>query len=319
MTTKAPSLKTLRSEGKIGSRDLYQIDIRDFIVIPGNSGRDEDREGFAESIDQLEEYLENGGTVPPMEFKLNSEGQPVVVQGHRRRLSFLRVLPRRVAAAIAEGMDPVKAEKLYRVDALPFTGNDVDQVARIVSGNEHLPLTDLEKGRQFARLRDEFKLNVADICRKTGAPRFRVETCLTLVDANHDVHEALKDGTVKATVAAKLVKQHGEKAGEKIKELSEEAKAKGKKRVTDGAMKPKPKAKSMSVPKGIALDLGERVNNLIAKLPERTRVTLDEYRKDPDQYDPDESVFVPLALLAGLQAAHQNLLDKQKPAEDDDL
>lgn len=305
MTTKPMSLKAMRSAGKIGSRDLYQIDVRDFVVVPGQSGRDETTEAFAESIKSLTAFLEAGGAVPPVEFRINDAGEIELVQGHRRRLAFLDVLTKRVAEADKHGLlTPEKLAKLWRIDAVPFEGNDLQRVLRRVTGNEHLALSAMELANNYAELRDKFQLNVAELCRQLHKDRYHVETHLALFDAGHQVQAAVKAGDIKPTEAAKLVKQHGDAAGEVIGKLKDAAKAQGKKRITAGV------TGGRSLPKPLVNDLRDRVSNLVTKLPKPTAKLLNDYRKDPDQYDPDEHVSVPLAMLAGLTAAHQNVVDK---------
>lgn len=316
---KTHSFKSLRKDGTLKSRDLYRAHIDSLTVVPGQSGRLAS-ERLEESVKELEEYMRQGGQVPPLEVRVNpTSGEIEIVQGHRRRLAYLSIIPERQAAAREQGLPEDKVEDLAYVECVPFTGNDVDRVARIVSGNSHEALTPLEEGLLFARLRDEFQLNIADIMRKTGKPRRRVETCLTLAGANHDVQQQVQHGDIKATEAAKLVKQHGDLAGEKIKELSEVAKAEGKKRVTSGVVSGRP-------PKAVVQDLTDRVGNLVGKLPQVTLDTVAQYRAEPDQFDPEQPVKVPLALLAGLMAAHGNMVDvqtkreaaAQAPVEDDD-
>lgn len=302
-TKKPVSLKSLRSAGKIGSRDLYQIDVRDLVVIPGQSGRDETTERFLKSVEDLTNFLRSGGKVPPIEFRLN-DGRIEVAQGHRRRLAFLQYLPEVVKAAEAAGLAQDKVDKLWRIDAVPFEGNDLDLVARRVTGNEHLALTAMELARNYDEARVKFKLNVAEICRIFNKDRFHVETHLQLAQAPHELQQAVECDLIKPTEAAKLFKAHGQEAGAKVAQLSQQAKEQGKKRVTAGV------TGGRTIPKPLVADLTERVSNLVKKLPKVTATTLKDYRKDPEQYDPDEFVSVPLAMLAALTAAHTNVQEK---------
>lgn len=304
MTTKPlTSLKALRSAGKIGSRDLYQIDVRDFVVIPGQSGRNETTPRFKESVSALTEFMRNGGKVPPIEFRLNGD-KIEVAQGHRRRLAFLDYLPEVIKAAEEAKLSEDKIAKLWRVDAIPFEGNDLDLVARQVTGNEHLALTAMELASNYELLRTKFKLSVADICRHVNKDRFHVDTHLALASAPHALQQAVDDDLIKPTEAAKLFKEYGQAAGEHIEQLATQAKAQGKKRITSGV------TGGRSLPKPLVNDLRDRVTNFVDKLPKATRNTVEHYRKDPDQYDPDEYVQVPLALLAGVMASHGNVIDK---------
>ena len=182
---KTHGLKSLRQEGKLKSRDLYRANVHDLVVVDGQGGRDED-ERFQKSIDELAQFMLDGGKVPPIEIEVNPKtGDIEVVQGHRRRLAYLRVIPKRQEEARALGLSEEKVADLAFVECLPFTGNAMDRVARIVSGNTHLPLTDIELGRQYLRLQRDFNLNVSEISRVTGHPRYRVDMLLTLVNADN--------------------------------------------------------------------------------------------------------------------------------------
>lgn len=305
MKDKTHGLKSLRKEGRLKSRDLYRASIYDLVVVDGQSGRDETTEAYQQSILELAQFMRDGGKVPPIEIEVNPKtGDIEVVQGHRRRRAYLIVIPERQAEARELGLSEDKIEDLAFVECLPFTGNALDKVARIASGNTHLPMTDLELGANYKRLQTQFDLNVSEIARVTGHPRYRVDMLLTLANAPAEMQQAVKEGDIKPTEAAKLVKQHGDEAGVVLTEKKAEAKAQGKKRVTSGI------TSGFSLPKPLVEDLRARVSNLVTQLPEPTREILTDYRADPDQYDPNEFVKVPLALLAGLTAAHANVEDK---------
>jgi len=301
-------LKSLRQSGKLKSRDLYRARVTDLVVVPGQSGRtNEDTPEYQAGIEALAQYMRDGGKVPPIEIEVDPKtGDIKVIQGHRRRRAYMIVIPERVAEAQALKLSEEKIEDLKFVDCLPFTGSEMDKVARILSGNTHEAMTDLDIGAQYLRLQKQFNLNVSEISRVTGHPRFRVDTLLTLVNSAPELQEAVKAGDIKPTEAAKMAKKHGADAGAALAEKKAEAKAAGKKRVTSGV------ANGFSLPKPLVADLHTRVTNLVAKLPKPTLSTLKDYKKDPDQYDPDEFVQVPLAVLAGLTASHANVVESIK-------
>lgn len=302
---KTHGLKSLRQEGRLKSRDLYRASIFDLVVVEGQSGRDETTDAYQQSIEELAQFMRDGGKVLPIEIEVNPKtGDIVVVQGHRRRRAYMIVIPERQAEARELGLSEDKIEDLAFVECLPFTGTTLDKVARIASGNTHLAMTDLELGAIYKRLQTQFDLNVSEIARVTGHPRFRVDMLLTLVNSAPELQQAVKDGDIKSTEAAKLARQHGDDAGVVLTEKKAEAKAQGKKRITSGV------ASGFSLPKPLVEDLRARVSNLVTSLPVTTQEILTDYRVDPDQYDPNEHVRVPLALLAGLTAAHGNVEDK---------
>lgn len=225
-------LKSLRREGKLKSRDLYRANVFDLKVIPGRSGRDETTERFAESIDDLYEFLAAGGKVPPIKIQVNDQsGDVEVVQGHRRRLAYLRYIPELQAKARSNGVADEKVADMAFVECLPFEGNDVDLLAEISAGNNSLPLTDVEQGQNYLALK-ALGLSVEQIVKKVGQKRTYVEARMAIAGANSDVQAQVLAGEIKPTAAAAVVRAHGSKAGEVIKA----AKAEGAKRVTGAAV-----------------------------------------------------------------------------------
>lgn len=235
-------LRSLRNSGALKVRDLYRANVFDLKVIPGRSGRDETTERFTTSIDQLYEFMANGGKVPPIKIQVDDQtGDVVVVQGHRRRLAYLRLIPELQEKARAAGVDEKKVEDLAFIECMPFEGNDVDVLAEVSAGNESLPLTDVEAGRNYLQLQ-ALGLSVDAICKKVGANRSTVEARMTIAGANHDLQQQVTDGTIKPTAAAAAVKKHGSKAGAVVAAAKEASVAKGGKgRVTGAAVAAKKK------------------------------------------------------------------------------
>lgn len=229
-------LKSLRKEGRLKSRDLYRANVFELKVIPGRSGRDETTDRFKESIDDLCVYLANGGKVPPIKIQVNDQtGDVEVVQGHRRRLAYLRWIPELQEKARANGVAEDKVADMAFVECLPFEGNDVDLLAEISAGNNALALTDVEQGQNYLQLK-ALGLSVEQICGKVGQKRTYVEARMAIAGANSDVQAAVNAGEVKPTAAAAAVRAHGSAAGAVIKEGVQKAKAEGKKRATGAAV-----------------------------------------------------------------------------------
>lgn len=218
------SFKQMIKAGVIKRTDTGMfIRLQDIHVKPGFNRRVED-DRFKESIDELTAYLAAGGEVPALEVYARDgdtgdhEGGVWIVEGHRRHRAYGNLL------AIGRPVEWIKIA--------PFVGNDAERVARIATSNSQLPLTPLELASVYRELRS-LNWTSDEIARRVGKKRDHVERILALADANTDVQQLVAEGSVSPTVAVKRVKKHGEKAGEVLAGELQQAKAEGKKRVTD--------------------------------------------------------------------------------------
>src|SRR5690606_12574537 len=119
---------------------------------------------------------------------------------------------------------------------VPFQGNDVDRVARILTSNNQLPLTQFEQAMVVKELAG-FNLSPEDIARHINKSRTTVDNLLILAYANHDVQALVRSGAVAADVAIDAVRKHGEQAGAELQSHVERASAMGKARVTKAVVK----------------------------------------------------------------------------------
>lgn len=292
------SFKSLRREGTLRSRDLFRVKYSDLVVIPGQSGRDED-ERFHASIDDLEQYLLRGGKVPPLEVQVNQQtGAVEIVQGHRRHIALGRVIPAKQQSLRDLGAAQKDIDELEWVDCLPFEGNDLAKVARISSGNNHLPLTEVERARNYLRLQNEFGLDAKAIADLVGEKKAHVELHLALAAAPHTVQQQVQAGAIAATEAVKLVREHGAEAAQVIEQEKAKAAAQGKRKVTAGTMHGRP------LPKPVVADLVGRVQDFTAKLPTAAVEQMARYRLgEIDNF----KVEIDGVTLFALVAAHQNV------------
>lgn len=295
---KPKSLKALRNAGTVKSRDLYRIRYKDLVVVPGNNERDEDQR-FWDSIDELEQFILDGGPIPPLEIRINpTNGAVEIVQGHRRHLALGRTIPAKQKQLKALKAPQEKIDELEWVDCLPFTGNDVERIGRIFSGNNHLPMTEVETSRGYKRLQSTFGLDSAAIAKLVGKPRAHVELHLGLANANHQVQQAVKAGKVSATEAVKAVKKHGDEAGDFIEKQHVKAVSQGKTKVTSGTIK------GPSLPRAVIDDMEEQLGRFMRELGQGPLRHVEEFRAGNDQI---QEVVVPVTSLIAILAAYENL------------
>ena len=221
----ANSFKLMSRDGTIKRTDTGMfISLDDIHVREGFNKRHDDDERTRLADDDLFKYLMNGGSVPPLEVIARDEGGVWVVEGHRRRRCYARC---------AEAGKPVD-----RIHIMPFNGNDVQRLARIMTSNNQLPLSDMEQAAVIQELHNAFNQTTSEIAKLVNKSVSTVEKLLTLSTANYDVQQEVKSGAVSVDVAVDRVKEYGEKAGDVLQKDKSAAAAQGKKKVTRSVIAP---------------------------------------------------------------------------------
>lgn len=220
----ANSFKLMSRSGVIKRSDTGMfISLDDIHVRQGfNKREDDERNRLAD--DDFFSFMMNGGAVPPLEVKARDEGGVWVIEGHRRRRIYER------CRAAGKPVD--------RIHIIPFTGNDVQATARIMTSNNQLALSPVEQAGVVQELATTFNLSTAEISKLVHKSIPTVEKLLTLSIANHDVQQAVKAGAVSVEVAVDRVKEHGENAGNVLAQDQAKAAAAGKKKVTKSMIAP---------------------------------------------------------------------------------
>lgn len=219
------SFKQMTRDGSIKRTDTGMfISLDDIFVHEGFNKRHDDDERTRLADDDLFNYLMNGGSVPPMEVIARDEGGVWVVEGHRRRRCYERC---------RDAGKPVD-----RIHIMPFNGNDVQRLARIMTSNNQLPLSDIEQAGVIQELHNAFNQTTSEIAKLVNKSVATVEKLLTLSTANYDVQQEVKSGAVSMDVAVDRVKEYGEKAGEVLQHDKAVAAAQGKTKVTRSAIAP---------------------------------------------------------------------------------
>lgn len=221
----ANSFKQMTKSGLIKRTDTGMfISLNDIHVREGFNKRHDDDERTRLADDDLFQYLMNGGSVPPLEVIARDEGGVWVVEGHRRRRCYARC---------AEAGKPVD-----RIHIMPFNGNDVQRLARIMTSNNQLPLSDMEQAAVIQELHNAFNQTTSEIAKLVNKSVATVEKLLLLSTANHDVQQEVKSGAVSVDVAVDRVMEYGEQAGTVLQHDKAVAAAQGKTKVTRSSIAP---------------------------------------------------------------------------------
>jgi len=187
---------------------------------PQDNTRDMQSVSTIQHIREMADSIkENGNELfPPI--TIYQEGDKLFVSSGwcRRRAHSL---------AISEGA-PVKG-----IACLSTTRKKQEDITlQILSSNDGLPLTALEKAKAVNRL-IAFSWNPADIAKKTGWSVSTVNNLIALHDAPDEIKSMVDNGQVSATLATKLVKEKGsDGALDVLKGAVEVSKQAGKVRAT---------------------------------------------------------------------------------------
>lgn len=233
MTNQQNSFNSMIRSKQIKRADLLRVKYKDIHIEEGFNLRD-DNQDLKDSIDELANYIFSGGTIPPLEVRPRDEGGVYIVDGHRRYAA--------ICIAINRGA-PIEY-----INVMPFVGNDVDRLARIITSARNKPLTALEISKGYKRFRS-MGLTPDQIAKAVNKSRSHVDSLLLLGDANNDVHQAVESGKITPTVATSVVREYGEKAGKIINERIKEVESQGKKKVTSKSIREKKDSKETRVAK----------------------------------------------------------------------
>lgn len=279
------SFKSLASEGKIKKGDKFRAHINDIHEEPGFNLRSEGSD-LQEHIESMCASFMAGVSLPPMEVRVSDDGRLIVVDGHCRRRAIL--------LAISRG-----AEVDY-VDVLPFFGNDVDRVTKMIASSQGMALKPLERSLGYKRLIN-FGWDEEKIASHVGMTKVHVEQLLILANANNDVHQFVADGKIAAHTAIEIVRKHGEAAGAFILAQLEHATGKGKSRVTDGTIKGK------ALPRKVVSHVIDSVKFFASRISPDVSVVASRYRDmQPEELD-GKTVEIDAASLVALMKAKEAL------------
>jgi ParB-like nuclease domain./KorB domain. len=232
-----PTFKSMRRDGAIKRGEANSVRLEDIHEEPGFNELARDYDASDEqAIEELAAFIKAGGIYPALEVRPRAEGGVWLVDGHLRSRA-LRLLDKRGDLPRTPNKENTEVLEAW-VNVTPFVGNDAERILRLDTSSQRKDPGDLARGRIYSAL---LALNwtPAQIATRTGKPLATIQRILTLAGGNTDVHEMVKAGEVKPTIAAQAVKTHGDKAGAVLGAALVEAKAIGKTRVTNAVLKPK--------------------------------------------------------------------------------
>lgn len=257
-----PSFKSMTKDGTVKRADAMKIRHADLHVEQGFNLRMSGDELQAH-IRALADHIKSAGQIPALEVRPRQEGGAYIVDGHCRHAA--------ISLADSEGAELRDKDGELWVAVVPFTGNDADRVARIMTSAEGRGLSPLETAHGYKRLA-AFGWEPERIAKTVGKTRQHVDQLLILANAPSAVHDLVKAGSVSAAVAVTTVRDYGDNAGKVLDAELDKAKAQGKKKITAGTMKPKP------LPRDVVDNLTTATDNLLKSIHAIQRETIEGAR-----------------------------------------
>ena len=214
----------LRDHEAVMSRgDLLRVDVDQLVFEPGFNVRDLETSTAIELLEQLEADIEANGVQVPIEI-YEHNGKLIVTNGHRRVICCRRLTARGVEIASIPAI------------AAPKGLNDAERILRLVTLNNGVPLTQLEKAEVVRRLL-AYGWDKAKIAQRFG---YRTEQSISnlilLLEAPEAVKTAVREGEISGSAAVHLVRAEGDKSGEVLEQAKETAAARGKATVTPSSI-----------------------------------------------------------------------------------
>jgi ParB/RepB/Spo0J family partition protein len=192
-------------------RKTFMVPLNELYVQPGNNVRDIDQE----HVEEFRQAYAAGEFVPALAVKVTEKGVKII-DGHHRYAGAL--------LAATDGLD-------LRLECKDFIGNEADEVAFMVTSSQGRPLTPLERGQAYLRLRNQ-GLSNTEIAAKVKRSASDIAFHIQLIECEEPVKDMVKAGEMGATTAVALQKEHGPAAGKVATELKEKAAKSGKAKVT---------------------------------------------------------------------------------------
>ena len=296
------SFKQMIQSGEIKRADAMKIRFADLHVEPGfnlraaiDSLEGDEREQALADDEALFQHVMAGGQLPPLEVRPRDEGGVFIVDGHRRHAAIGRAI---------EACAPIEF-----VSIVAFTGNDLERCKRIMTSQEGRKLRPLEVAAGYKRLAG-FGLTPDQIAAEMHKTRQHGDQMLILANAPHAVKQMVQAGTVSATEAMKVTRQHGENATEV---LGKAAEANGGKKVTAKALEP------YALPKKVLQSVAEELDSFVAVLPKATREELASLERQVEHgatIHDAERISVPASALLSLIGEHKRLADVKAKHEE---
>lgn len=156
--------------------------------------RDYERKDTVEHIEKLAQAWERGSQMPPLEVKIKG-GRCFVRDGHCRL--------RGAKLAISRGA------AIKRLTVIEFHGNDDAANVRLLTSNDSLKLTPIQRANGIQRLRN-FGWSNDEIGNELNLSGTAIRDFIRLLTLPDELQSLIEDGVVKGYMATKMWREHGQ-------------------------------------------------------------------------------------------------------------
>lgn len=197
--------------------DVYKVPPEQLEEEPGFNERDYSDPLVVQQIEDFAFAYATGQFVPPLVVRVEATtGKKIIVEGHQRRRGAL--------LAISRGAT------IPHLVCIPFRGNDRDRVMCQLSSQEGLKLSAVGVGRNYLKL-IRMGMTEEEIAKERNKSLVHVRDMLVLAEATSEVQKMILAGSVGASLAVEVIREHGDQAAEFLKGKLEIAKSHGKTKV----------------------------------------------------------------------------------------
>lgn len=267
--------KILKDEGGKAKRDaLYYVPFEKLVILPDFNVREHDSK-WESRVRSLADDMVANGYLPskPMEVFVNSDGRIIVTDGHTRH----------AGVTLARSEAATNLDQIPVIPCRPGTTME-DLTVNLVRSNSGEKLSPLAISLVVKRLVYNYGKTSSEAARAIGISAAYAGQLLLLAGAPHEIRQMVMNDQISATFAIQMLQEHGADALKVLQEGADEAKAKGKKRITKKHTGTPANAKEkeiarqattlfqlielMMVDRVLSKDLGDKFESILHKINE---------------------------------------------------
>lgn len=192
-------------DSKVGDTKLFWLAPELILEEDGFNLRDYERPDTVAHIERLAQAWAAGAQMPPLEVKVK-DGVCYVRDGHCRL--------RAAKLAISRGAS------IRRVSVIELKGSDEEANIRLLTSNNSLKLTPIQRATGYQRLRN-MGWEFAEIAKEMKTSDTHVREMIRLLSMPLKVQKWIEDGVISGIFALKMYRKHG--ADEMVRILEEAA------------------------------------------------------------------------------------------------